>query len=63
MAQKVNEEHELSVREEIQDAQRKIAEMNADTSSLGTLSTEDIQAEQTRRLNTETRRSIEEMEG
>ena len=63
MAQKVNEERELSIREEIQDAQRKIAEMNADTSSLGTLSTEDIQAEQTRRLNTETRRSIEEMEG
>jgi len=63
MAQKVNEERELSVREEIQDAQRKIAEMNADTSSLGTLSTEEIQAELTRRLNTETRRSIEEMEG
>ena len=63
MAQKVNEERELTVREEIQDAQRKIAKMNADSSSLGSLSTEEIQAELTRRLNTETRRSIEEMEG
>ena len=63
LAEKSELTEEERTREEIKEAQRQIAAMNADKGGLATMSTDEIQAELTRRLNTQTRQSIEEMEG